>query len=513
MKILASIICLNLCLSIHGQKNLFSIIDYGAVPDGHSLNTSPIQKAIDACFAKGGGTVYVPAGSYLTGTLSLRSNVNLHLESGAELKGSSNLEDYRSYNIPEFGTYQNGILFTENAENVSITGFGTINGNDTAFFEWDKAKKIDTAATKFTRQGNQYRKVFSGIGDGPVVPKDRPRQMIVFSNCRNVTVKDVKLVRSPFWTLHFADCDAVLVSGIKLWTHMLVPNADGIDVTSCTNLVITDCDIRSGDDGIAITGFAYHYEMAGFHNRRHISENITVNNCNIQSYSCAVRIGFFDQNTVRNVQVTNVNISNSTRGIGIFLRDEGSLENLSFSNMNIETQMHTGDWWGNGEPIHVSATRGKENLTLGKIKNVRFTNINCRGENGLLLMGSDESIIEDVAFNGIRLDLVDSKLNEVAGGNVDLRGVLGPYNGLIKRDIPGLLVEYAKNVTVNDFTLNWTNTHQPYFTHGIEANHFANLNVTKFNGYASPSATHAARIYVEKGAGFRVDNNKGVVQK
>jgi hypothetical protein len=499
--------------SANAQQKVFSISSYGAIADGHTINTIAIQKTIDACAAVGGGTVYIPAGTFMTGTLNLKSNIHLHLESGSELKGSSHLEDYHSYTIKEFGTYQNGILYTENAENVSITGSGTINGNDSAFFEWDKAKKIDTAATKFTRQKENYRKVTSGIGDGPVVPRDRPRQMIVFSNCKNVLVRDVKLLYSPFWTLHFADCDAVLVSGIRLWTHMLVPNADGIDVTSCSNLTISDCDIRSGDDGIAITGFAHHYEMAGFHETRHISENIIVSNCNIQSYSCAVRIGFFDQNTVRNVQVNNVNITNSTRGIGIFLRDEGSLENLSFSNMYIETQMHTGDWWGNGEPIHISATRGKENLSLGQIKNVRFNNITCKGENGLLVYGSDESIIEDVSFNGIRFELVNSKLNDVAGGNVDLRGVLGAYNGLFERNIPGLLVQYAKNISINDFTLKWNGISQNYFTSGIEANHFTNLHITNFNGNASPVATNAARVYVENGEGFSIDNRTGVVEK
>jgi hypothetical protein len=175
--------------------------------------------------------------------------------------------------------------------------------------------------------------------------------------------------------------------------------------------------------------------------------------------------------------------------------------------------MHTGDWWGNGEPIHISATRGKENLSLGQIKNVRFNNITCKGENGLLVYGSDESIIEDVSFNGIRFELVNSKLNDVAGGNVDLRGVLGAYNGLFERNIPGLLVQYAKNISINDFTLKWNGISQNFFTSGIEANHFTNLHITNFNGNASPVATNAARVYVENGEGFTIDNRTGVVEK
>ena len=170
----------------------------------------------------------------------------------------------------------------------------------------------------------------SGIGDGPVVPKDRPRQMVIFSNCKHVQLRDISLLNSPFWTLHFADCDDVNVNGIRLWSGMLVPNADGIDVTSCSNVIIANSDIRSGDDALAIVGYDHHFEIPGFEGIKHVSQNIIVTGCNLQSYSSGIRIGFLDQNTVRNVHVSHCNITNSSRGIGIFLRDEGSLENITF---------------------------------------------------------------------------------------------------------------------------------------------------------------------------------------
>ena len=510
MKLILLLSVFVISFSVNAQVKVFSIIDYGAVADSKTINTSAIQKAVDACNKAGGGTVYVPAGTFVTGTFHLKSKVNLYLETGATLKGSSNLKDYKNYTIPGFGTYQYGMLFTENAEDVSITGFGAIDGNDTAFFEWDKAKKIEWGGTKYTRQKENFRKVESGIGDGPVVPKDRPRQMVIFSNCKNVVVRDVKLLNATFWTLHFADCDAVLVNGIRLWTHMLVPNADGIDITSCNNVVISDCDIRAGDDAIAITGYATHFENPGFKDLCHISENIIISNCNLQSYSSGIRIGFIDQNSIRNIHVNNVNITNSTRGIGIFLRGEGSLENITFSNMYIETKVRTGDWWGNGEPIHISAVRGIDKVQLGKIRNVKFNNIICKGENGMLIYGTDESMIEDVSFNGISFEFTDSKLNDVAGGNIDLRGVMREQEQLFQRDIPGVLIQYARNVTINDFKLKWTDTRMPFFTHGIEANNFTNLHITNFDGGASPINKQASRIYVQKGTGFVTDNKKGV---
>ena len=156
-------------------------MDFGAVADGKTVNTGSIQKAIDKCNSNGGGIVYIPAGTFITGTVYLKSNVNLHLESGASLNGSSNMSDYAPFERPGFGPSNYGVLFTLKAENVSITGQGTIDGNEDAFFTWDTAKKIEWGGTKFTRQGENYRKVESGIGDGPVEPLPRPRQMIILS--------------------------------------------------------------------------------------------------------------------------------------------------------------------------------------------------------------------------------------------------------------------------------------------------------------------------------------------
>jgi polygalacturonase len=496
-------------LNAHSQT--FNIKDYGAIADSKTINTAALQKAVDACNKNGGGMVYVPAGKFITGTFHLKNNVNLHLETGAVLMGSANLKDYESYTMPVYGLNYYGILYTNGAENVSVTGQGIIDGNNRVFYDFDQAKKLDGKSTRLTRQKANYRKVDSGIGDGPVVPKDRPRQMVIFSNCKNVKFRDVSLLNSPFWTLHFADCDNVEVSGIRLWSGLLVPNADGIDITSCSNVIISNCDIRAGDDAIAITGYNHHFEIPGFSGTRHVSENIIVTNCNLQSYSSGIRIGFLDQNTVRNVHVSHINITNSTRGVGIFLRDEGSLENISFSDMTIETYLRTGDWWGNGEPIHISAVRGKENVKLGIIKNITFDNITCKGENGLLIYGSEESVIKDVKFNNVSFELMNSKLNKYAGGNIDLRGALYEQDQLFQSDIPGLLAHYVDDLSISNFKLTWDSSiTEPYFTHGIQADNFKNISIKNFTGSAAPNNKAASRIFLSKGIGAGLDNKTDV---
>lgn len=496
-------------VSLHAQT--FNIKDYGAVNDGKTICSAAIQKAVDACNQNGGGRVYVPAGTFITGTLHLKSNIDLYLEQGAVLQGSANLKDYESYTKPEYGINYYGILYTPNAENVSITGPGIIDGNNKVFFEFDKAKKIDANSTRFTRQKDNYRHVESGIGDGPVVPKDRPRQMVIFSGCRHVQLKNISLLNSPFWTLHFADCDDVNVDGIRLWSGLLIPNADGIDVTSCSNVIITNSDIRAGDDALAIVGYDHHFEIPGFSGIKHVSENIIVSNCNLQSYSSGIRIGFLDQNSVRNIHVSHCNITNSSRGIGIFLRDEGSLENITFSDMTIETKMHTGDWWGNGEPIHISAVRGKPNVKLGVIKNVEFNNITCKGENGILLYGSDQSILQDIRFNHVSMEFVNSKLNDVMGGNIDLRGCLDEKEQLFASDIPGFMAHYVNGLTLNDFKLTWDNSIiQPSLTNGIAIDNFKDLKIVDFKGTSSPSNKALPVIFLKNGQGVNINSKVSI---
>jgi polygalacturonase len=500
--------------SSYAQLKQYNITSYGAVANSTASCTKAIQTAIDACNAGGGGDVVVPNGIFLTGTIHLKSNVNLYLQSGAILRGSTNLNDYETFRADStVQQVHKGMLFTQDAENVSITGQGQIDGNSDAFFDLDKAKKLDDVTTQYTRQGANFRHVESGIGDGPVVPKDRPYQMIVFSNCKRVNIKDVFITNAPFWCMHLADCDAAVVSGIRLWNDLLVPNADGIDITSCTNVIVTNCDIRSGDDSFAIVGYDHHFEIPGFEHLHHISENIIISNCNLQSSSSAIRIGFLDQNTVRNVQISNINITNSTRGIGIFLRDKGSLENISINNVYIETRLHTGDWWGNGEPIHISAIRGKADVKLGQIKHVTFSNIVCKGENGMLLYGTDESVLQDISFNHIRFELTDSKLNDVAGGNIDLRGCLNLKDGLFKSDIPGFLAQYVDGLSINDFQLTWTNPRMPWLTNSIEVNHFKNVKITNFAGTASPTNPKAYPVEVKNGEGFVSDLKVSEVHK
>jgi polygalacturonase len=138
-----------------------NVRDFGAVGDGSTVNTAAIQKAIDACRDAGGGRVVVPRGVFVSGTLRLHSHVELHLEGGAVLKGSPNLSDY------QLGGQVVGLLYSENVENVSITGRGQIDGNGDAFMDLNAAKKIDAAGSQYTRQKSASARSERGWATAP----------------------------------------------------------------------------------------------------------------------------------------------------------------------------------------------------------------------------------------------------------------------------------------------------------------------------------------------------------
>jgi hypothetical protein len=207
---------------------------------------------------------------------------------------------------------------------------------------------------------------------------------------------------------------------------------------------------------------------------------------------------------MRNFIFSNIVITNSNRGIGLFVRDQGSIENVIFSNILIETRLFTGDWWGNGEPIELSSVRLTKDVPLGKMKNIKFEHVVCRGESGISVFGTGESVIEDVSFSDVRFHLADGKLNDVSGGNFDLRPVMDPKLSLFCHDIPGFYAQYVKNLRIEDFDLTWDAMKEPYFTNGIEVNNFERVEIVRFHGAGSPGNPKAVPVQLIDGKGFEV---------
>lgn len=461
----------------------YPVTDFGASGKGKQLDTQAIQKAIDKCYTDGGGCVYVPSGTYLVGTINLRSNVELRLETGAILKATTDLTQYQRHN-----SELAGVFYTEKANNVSITGNGCIDGDGMNFMTPGQEKLIGDQERILTRQGLGFRKVTGEKGDGPLYAKDRYHQMIVFSECTDITLKDFKCLDSPYWCFVIVHCERIKIQGLYINNNLLIPNSDGIDLISCSDVTISDCRIYAGDDAIVVAGYGWHHGDPGFKNILKPSKNVNVTNCVLQSRSSGIRIGGHDQNPMSNYNFSNITIFDSNRGINISVSDSCSLENVTFDNIRIETRLHTGDWWGQGEPINITAmVLVPEKQKIGIIRNLYFNNITCVGENSVVMIADKQTQLQNIYFSNFEFILRKSAIEEVAGGNYDLRLNVNPERSLYAADIPVFYIENAKSVYFNQGNIGWDKADMLYHTYAIDAVNVTDLRINNTTATASPA--------------------------
>ncbi len=477
------------------ENDPITITEYGAVGNGKVLCTEAIRQAVDACVRRGGGRVLVPPGIYVTGPIELFSHVTLYLESGAVLQGSTDIAHYRKDNrvLP--------LVYAKGAENVGIVGDGTIDGSGTAFMDMTKTRTGPDMPgdldPKVTRQGDDYMDRRFGEADGPVVYRRRPSRMLRFTDCRDVQIRNVTLKNSACWTLHLEDCEDVDVTGIDLINNLLVPNSDGIHCTSCRRVHISDCEISCGDDAVCVTSVTSKKD--GF------CQDVTVSNCTLQSRSSGVRLGY-GRNTIRNCTFQNLVIRESNRGIGLFVRDEGSIENCVFSNIVIETRLHTGHWWGNGEPIHLSVIPQKKESVYGKIRNIMFHNIIAHSESGIVIYGHRAGDITGISLHDVRLHIRNSPLNKAYGGNFDLRPAYDKNLCIFKHDIPALYCRHVERLSLRNVDLSWDSNLPEFFNHAVYAEHVRDLTIDALQGRQPHPKDSRAAIAVHYGRDVIVRN-------
>ncbi len=283
---------------------------FGASID--ELNTEAIQQAIDAAASDGGGTVVVPAGEFLTGALFLKSNVELHLSAGAVLKFSDDPKDYPVVHSRWEGVHRKvyaSCIYAQNVENISVTGFGTLDGN-----------------------GKKWWHTFRNEPDNLAYP--RPKLMS-FHNCHRITVKDIKLIQSPSWTINPILCSNATFDNLTILNPADSPNTDGIDPESCKNVRISNCHIDVGDDCIAIkAGTEDTYE-------RIACENITITNCTMVHGHGGVVLGSEMSGSIRNITISNCIFQETDRGIRLKSRRGrgGIVEDIRVSNIVMDNVM------------------------------------------------------------------------------------------------------------------------------------------------------------------------------
>lgn len=443
------------------------ITEHGAVADGNTNNAAAIQAAIDACAAStttsgggvGGGYVEVPAGRFRTGPIDLKDHVLLDLAPGAELLASENVDDYGPRREGA-KMAPRGLIVADGCIGCGIVGHGVIDGRGASFTIPGAFGMGTDMDVQYTRQrdaymrGHDLRAVAFQPGDGPLAVHPRPSDMIHFRHCRDVTLRDVLLRDSPFWTVHIHDTDSAQCTGLRIRGELAMPNADGIHVTCSRNVLITGCDIHGGDDPIAVTGFGP---------RDRTCRNVIVSDCVLTTRSAGVRVGY-GQADVEDCLFSNL-VIHGNRGLGVFVRDTGSVRNVRFENIVLHTKLTRGGWWGRGEPIHVSAiTRNaagtrEADQPLGRIENVSFRGITGTCEAGTVIYSEPAGHVADIRLHEIDLHWRNSPLNDAIGGNLDLRPVLDPARAVFWHDVsggaglPGLLAVRVDGLQLADVHL------------------------------------------------------------
>lgn len=346
MKMKKALITLGLlfCGSYYLLAKDYNILDFGAVPDEVTLNTTSIQKAIDKAHTGGGGKVIVPKGIFLTGSIVLKSNVELHLERNAVLLGSTDPADYKKFK------WWKAVVMGNEVSNVSVTGKGTINGQgsklalhiDSLFY----AGEMDSAYYDF----NNKR------------PKEYMRpQLIEFVSCTNVKLSDVSLINSASWVQTYLNCKNVLIEGVSVYSDSYWNN-DGIDILDSKNVSIKNCDINSGDDAICLKSI----DKTG----ENFCDNIVISNCKVRSSASAVKFGTAADGDMRNVLIENIKIRDTYRSaIAIEAVQEGTIENVLVRNIKAKNT-------GNAIFLRVGRIRNARNQ--GVLKNVTIQNVKVK---------------------------------------------------------------------------------------------------------------------------------------
>jgi len=376
------------------DKSLYyNIRHFGAKGDSVTLDTEAINKAVEAAAAAGGGTVYFPAGDYLSFSIRLKSNITLFLDNGAYLIGAVPVEGQPGYDPPEpnesdkyqdFGHshWHNSLIWGENIENIAIIGHGWIIGT-----------------SGLTRSG----RMTPGLGN----------KAIALKLCRNVTLKDFTVLRGGHFCLLATGVDNMTIDNVKLDT-----NRDGFDIDCCRHVHVSNCSVNSPFDDAIVLKSSYGLGFA------RMTEDVTITNCSVSGFDIGtfldgtyqrknynmvpdrgVVTGRIKFGTESNGGFRNITISNCTfefcRGLALETVDGGILEDISVTNVTMRDCM--------GAPFFLrlgARMRGPEGIPVGKLRRVNISNMVIYAINpdyASLILGMPGFDIEDVKISNITL--------------------------------------------------------------------------------------------------------------
>lgn len=394
-------VCCLLPLWAVGADGVFNVRDYGATGDGKTLDSPAINKAIEAAVAAGGGTVRLPAGTYLSGSIRLKCNINLLVDAGATILGAP--QDMNAYDETEpmkgvvayqdggHTFFRNSLIWGENLTNVSITGSGMINGGGLV-----REAEILNTMCGYQHYWNPVTNSYPPVRIG--------NKAIALKLCRNVLIRDVTLFHGGHFAILVTGCDNMTIDNVTIDT-----NRDGMDIDCCRNVMVSNCRVNSpGDDGICLKST---YALG----EARLTENLTIANCQVSGFVEGtlldgtlkpaggvgrIKFGTESSGGFRNCAIVNCTFR-SCRGLALEEVDGGILENITVSNLAMTDV--------NDYAIYI--TTGKRNRapavkTNSRIRNVMISNVIVDGVHkmcGIQIMGMPEHPVEGIRLNNIRL--------------------------------------------------------------------------------------------------------------
>jgi polygalacturonase len=363
-----------------------SVKDFGAIGDGIAPDTEAVQAAIDYAAGKGGGMVTLPAGTYLCGSIWLRSNIELHLDEGATIKGSPDIKDYCSadccpQNEAEIGFGDNisggHLLLGVGVQNVTLSGPGRIDGNSDAFL-------LDSTGVRYSHKS--------------LIPA-RPSQMVWFVDSRDIRIKDIELADAPYWSCFILNCDNIKIDGCYVHTRRKdyhTFNGDGIDIDRCKGVTISGCRIDTSDDCITLrASSAYLLEHP------QDCAGVTIKNCHLSSSCNAIRVGV-GEGHIHDAVISDLEISDSNTAfnvVGSYSKGiRGTdIDNILFQNITVEAN----------ELMRIHHMRSKDAV----FKDISFEHISGTAPNVSHIWAREAAPFSNIVFRNVNVPALYECIN------------------------------------------------------------------------------------------------------
>lgn len=474
------------------NMGFYNVKDFGAIGDGNHLDSKAINSAIDAANTAGGGTVYLPVGTYLSGSIHLKSNICLNIDQGATIVAApvtmenayDDEEESISVKYQDYGHshWKNSLIWGYDIENVSIVGAGWINGKN-LYKDWVKGSKQNA------------------------------NKAISLYRCKNVIIRDVSIIHGGWFAILATGVDNMTLDNLKIDT-----NRDGVDIDCCRNVHVSNCSVNSPyDDGICLKStFALGFARA--------TENVTISDCMVSGYdegtfldgtylrtpnpqygnhpTGRIKFGTESNGGFKNITITNC-VFDYCRGLALETVDGALLEDVTISNITMRDVVN--------DPIFLrigARMRGPEGVPVGKLRRVKISNIvvyNADPYYSCTIAGLPGNPVEDIHLSNIRIYYKGGGTKEQAERVVPENEKKYPEPGMFGvAPAYGLFVRHAKDIKINDVEFSFM---EPDLRPGYI---FDDVNGIDLRNVTIQHTENSNAIILKDVSGFNILQSKGI---